>query len=52
MSMRDYAVDDYGLALNETTVNDIASRFLVRIIQKTQVHIGDTSFMKREFANI
>ena len=26
MSMRDYAVDDYGLALNETTINDIASQ--------------------------
>ena len=26
MSMRDYAVDDYGLTLNETAVNDIASQ--------------------------
>lgn len=26
MSMQNYAVDDYGLAFNEATVNDIAAQ--------------------------
>ena len=40
MSMRDYAVDDYGLVLDKETINDIASRIFDDYTENTDAYWG------------
>lgn len=40
MSMRDYAVDDYGLVLDEDTINDIASQIFEDYTENTKTYWG------------
>ena len=40
MSMRDYAVDDYGLVLDEETINDIASQIFDDYTENTESYWG------------
>lgn len=40
MSMRDYAVDDYGLVLDEGIINDIASQIFEEYTENADVHWG------------
>lgn len=40
MSMRDYAVDDYGLVLDIETINDIASQIFEDYTENTEAYWG------------
>lgn len=40
MSMRDYAMEDYGLVLDEDTINDIASQIFEDYTENTEVYWG------------
>lgn len=40
MSMRDYAVNDYGLVLDEDTINDIASQIFEDYTENTDTYWG------------
>lgn len=51
MSMRDYAVDDYGLVLDKDTVNDIASQIFEDYTENSDDY-WDMNFMTKAFANM